>query len=324
MVSRSGQPVAGEDVGDGLAVQAGRQPRAGSRTVRGGAFRRRGAGRGSGRRGRRGGRRGPREATARIGRSRGGIGHGRPWRSRRSVWRTSWPITGGGGASSPACEPNSILRLPVADPAPTPAGPHKICHQHSITLHPEAGAQHHQHLDYGSPTWQQTYFRLRNSVEAFNGFAKDTAYEAIEQPGRLPHPRHRRPKPPPRLPTRPRQPAQTHPLARHPPPPRPATQTPHHPKTCHQAARHLDTHRTHHRRHQLRHQDPPQANTYRQGGHTHAQHHPPAPPHSSAHTKTTEGASHQRLTSLIRGTFRRCFSVREGELNPHVLSDTGT
>ncbi|WP_326797081.1 hypothetical protein OG946_17975 [Streptomyces sp. NBC_01808] len=89
-----------------------------------------------------------------------------------------------GGASSPACEPNSILRLPVADPAPTPAGPHKICHQHSITLHPEAGAQHHQHLDYGSPTWQQTYFRLRNSVEAFNGFAKDTAYEAIEQPGR--------------------------------------------------------------------------------------------------------------------------------------------
>ncbi|MEU5417838.1 hypothetical protein [Streptomyces sp. NPDC020667] len=74
--------------------------------------------------------------------------------------------------------------LPLADPEPTPAGPQTVCRQHSITVEPQAGAQHRQDLDYGSPTWQQTYFRLRNSVEGFNGFAKDPAHEAIEQAGR--------------------------------------------------------------------------------------------------------------------------------------------
>lgn len=75
-------------------------------------------------------------------------------------------------------------RLPLADPQPSPAGPAKICAQQSITIPPEAGAQHHQALPYGTAEWQRTYFRLRNSVESFNGFAKDPIYEAIEQPGR--------------------------------------------------------------------------------------------------------------------------------------------
>ncbi|MFF4405215.1 hypothetical protein [Streptomyces sp. NPDC001404] len=74
--------------------------------------------------------------------------------------------------------------IPLADPEPTPAGPHTVCRQHSITIDPEAGAQHRQDLDYGTPDWQRVYFRLRNSVESFNGFAKDSAYEAIEQAGR--------------------------------------------------------------------------------------------------------------------------------------------
>ncbi|WP_155057102.1 hypothetical protein [Streptomyces blattellae] len=48
---------------------------------------------------------------------------------------------------------------------------------------PEVGAQHHQVFPYGGEDWQRVYFRLRNSVEGFNGFAKDPLYEAIEQPG---------------------------------------------------------------------------------------------------------------------------------------------
>ncbi|MFF2353818.1 hypothetical protein ACFVVL_29050 [Kitasatospora sp. NPDC058115] len=75
-------------------------------------------------------------------------------------------------------------RLPVADPAPSPVGPAKICAQHTITIAPESGAQHHQALVYGSPDWQRVYFRLRNSVEHFNGYAKDPISEAIELSGR--------------------------------------------------------------------------------------------------------------------------------------------
>lgn len=75
-------------------------------------------------------------------------------------------------------------RLPLADPAPSPTGPAKICTQHTITITPQAGAQHHQALPYGSPGWQRVYFRLRNSVEHFNGYTKDASNEAIELPGR--------------------------------------------------------------------------------------------------------------------------------------------
>jgi len=74
--------------------------------------------------------------------------------------------------------------LPLADPAPTPAGPAKICTQHSITIAPQAGAQHQQALPYGSKDWQRIYHRLRNSVEHFNGYAKDVSNEAMELPGR--------------------------------------------------------------------------------------------------------------------------------------------
>jgi hypothetical protein len=72
-------------------------------------------------------------------------------------------------------------RLPLVDPAPNPVGPPKICTQASITLAPEHGAKHWQPLPYGSPEWQRIYFRLRNTVEGLNGYAKDDAYEAIER-----------------------------------------------------------------------------------------------------------------------------------------------
>ncbi len=73
--------------------------------------------------------------------------------------------------------------LPVVDPQPAPVGRPKICRQTGITQSPEAGAKHAQDLDYGGPEWTRVYFRLRNSVEGVNGFAKDPAHEAIEAAG---------------------------------------------------------------------------------------------------------------------------------------------
>jgi hypothetical protein len=71
-------------------------------------------------------------------------------------------------------------QLPVIAPAPSPVGPPKICRQGSITIPPEAGAKHAQDLAFGSAEWAKIYFRLRNSVEGINGFAKDPVHEAIE------------------------------------------------------------------------------------------------------------------------------------------------
>jgi hypothetical protein len=73
--------------------------------------------------------------------------------------------------------------LPLVDPLPSPVARPKICKQGSITQSPEAGAKHAQDLDYASPQWVRIYFRLRNSVEGINGFAKDPAHEAIEAAG---------------------------------------------------------------------------------------------------------------------------------------------
>ncbi|MBR7836403.1 hypothetical protein KDL01_24205 [Actinospica durhamensis] len=70
--------------------------------------------------------------------------------------------------------------LPIVTPEPSPVDPPKICTQDSITITPEAGAKHAQDLAYGSEEWAKIYFRLRNSVEGINGFAKDPVHEAIE------------------------------------------------------------------------------------------------------------------------------------------------
>jgi hypothetical protein len=78
---------------------------------------------------------------------------------------------------------NRGIHLPLVDPEPSPAGPVKICRQRSITLAPEAGAKHWQPLEYGSSQWQKTYFRLRNSVEGYNGYSKNPLAEAIEASG---------------------------------------------------------------------------------------------------------------------------------------------
>ncbi|WP_331743354.1 cation transporter (plasmid) [Streptomyces sp. NBC_01136] len=58
----------------------------------------------------------------------------------------------------------------------------------AITISPETGAKHWQALEYGGPEWQKVYFRLRNSVEGCNGYAKNPLAEGIEAAG-SPRPR---------------------------------------------------------------------------------------------------------------------------------------
>ncbi|MEU1478638.1 hypothetical protein [Streptomyces sp. NPDC005760] len=52
-----------------------------------------------------------------------------------------------------------------------------------LTVGPEAGAKQWQALEYGGPEWQKICFRLRNSVEGYNGYAKNPLAEAIEAAG---------------------------------------------------------------------------------------------------------------------------------------------
>jgi hypothetical protein len=60
----------------------------------------------------------------------------------------------------------------------------KICAQQSITLPPEAGAKFSQTLFHESEEWHAVYATLRNSVEGMNGFIKDGAREAVDDPER--------------------------------------------------------------------------------------------------------------------------------------------
>lgn len=72
-------------------------------------------------------------------------------------------------------------RHPVIDvPAiSTAVGHPDVCRRESLTFARDIGSRHWQELDHGLTTWTHHYFRLRNRVEHFNGYAKD--HEAIER-----------------------------------------------------------------------------------------------------------------------------------------------
>ncbi len=72
-------------------------------------------------------------------------------------------------------------RPKVLQPPPEPP---KLCRQTAITIAPDTGARYRQDLPYGSPAWQARYATLRNTIEGLNGYAKDTAHQALAQPGR--------------------------------------------------------------------------------------------------------------------------------------------
>ena len=75
------------------------------------------------------------------------------------------------------------IHLPLVDPEPSPAGTVNVCRQKAINVSPEAGAKPWKALEYGGPEWQKVYFRLRNSVEGYNGYAKNPLAEGIEAAG---------------------------------------------------------------------------------------------------------------------------------------------
>lgn len=75
------------------------------------------------------------------------------------------------------------IHLPLVDPSPKPTGSPQCCTQRTVTIPPESGADQWQPLQYGSEAWQRVYFRLRNSIEGINGYAKDTLRERLENAG---------------------------------------------------------------------------------------------------------------------------------------------
>jgi hypothetical protein len=82
----------------------------------------------------------------------------------------------------PLREPDQALgKVPVLSP---PEVLPKLCTQSAITVAPDIGARHRQDLAFGSDQWARTYAAYRNTIEGLNGFAKDTAHEALAEPGR--------------------------------------------------------------------------------------------------------------------------------------------
>ncbi|HEY5109687.1 MAG TPA: hypothetical protein VII96_08790, partial [Acidimicrobiales bacterium] len=73
-------------------------------------------------------------------------------------------------------------RIPVTDVLAT--HPPKICTQGSITLPPDAGAKYRQAFAHESDEWHRGYATLRNANEGMNGFIKDGAREAVDDPER--------------------------------------------------------------------------------------------------------------------------------------------
>ena len=65
-----------------------------------------------------------------------------------------------------------------------PQEPPRLRCQTAITIAPDTGARYRQELPYGSPAWHQRYATLRNTTEGLNGYAKDTAHQALAAPGR--------------------------------------------------------------------------------------------------------------------------------------------
>jgi hypothetical protein len=65
-----------------------------------------------------------------------------------------------------------------------PIDPPALCRQSAITIAPDVGARYAQSLAFGSEQWARNYATLRNTIEGWNGFAKDPAHEALAQPAR--------------------------------------------------------------------------------------------------------------------------------------------
>jgi hypothetical protein len=84
------------------------------------------------------------------------------------------------------CElrPTSLSALGKRTTLAPPLDPPALCRQSAITIAPDVGARHAQSLAFGSESWAAHYATLRNTIEGWNGFAKDPAHEALGQSAR--------------------------------------------------------------------------------------------------------------------------------------------
>lgn len=73
------------------------------------------------------------------------------------------------------------LRASVSAP---PEHPDEICTQTSVTFPTTVGAKYRQDHQFGSQQWARWYKTMRSTIEGFNGYVKDAAYEDLETPGR--------------------------------------------------------------------------------------------------------------------------------------------
>jgi hypothetical protein len=79
---------------------------------------------------------------------------------------------------------DTLGRLHIHVAADVASAPPKSCTQESVTVPPSAGAKFHQELVFESPEWKFAYNSLRNTNEGMNGYIKDPAHEALDDPGR--------------------------------------------------------------------------------------------------------------------------------------------
>jgi hypothetical protein len=81
----------------------------------------------------------------------------------------------------PEAAARALGKVPVLSP---PEVPPKVCTQSAVTIAPDVGARHRQDLAFGSEDWARTYATYGNTIEGWNSYVKDTAHEALAEPGR--------------------------------------------------------------------------------------------------------------------------------------------
>ena len=94
------------------------------------------------------------------------------------------PATGPRPKVRSALRPTSLSALGKRTTLAPPSDPPALCRQSAITIAPDVGARHAQSLAFGSESWAAHYATLRNTIEGWNGFAKDPAHEALGQSAR--------------------------------------------------------------------------------------------------------------------------------------------
>jgi hypothetical protein len=76
------------------------------------------------------------------------------------------------------------VRVSIRPSGPLKANPPRCCTQGSVTMGPEPMAKLRQDLFFQSAEWNDRYHTLRATIEGMNGYLKDGAREALDDPQR--------------------------------------------------------------------------------------------------------------------------------------------